>query len=152
MGTSVSSSKSHSSPRRKTHRHRRNLSISSADQNMSSPTRMSFDFGNSLNMNGDTGGRGGGGRGHHRRNPSATSLSTTGHSRFHTIQMSPAEIFEESTAYSSKSDSWNNSSFSSRGQRKSPCDTRTASASGTAGEASRSCTTEESTTTKQISA
>ena len=145
--TSVSSSKSHSSPRRKTHRHRghrRNLSISSADQNMSSPTRMSFDFGNSLNMNGDTGGRG-----HHRRNPSATSLSTTGHSRFHTIQMSPAEIYEESTAYSSKSDSWNNSSLSSRGHRKPPCDTRTASA--TAGEAARSCKQISAITTSTIS-
>jgi len=145
--TSVSSSKSHSSPRRKTHRHRghrRNLSISSADQNMSSPTRMSFDFGNSLNRNGDNGGRG-----HHRRNPSATSLSTTGHSRFHTIQMSTAEIYEESTAYSSKSDSWNNSSLSSRGQRKPPCDTRTASA--TAGEAARSCKQISAITTSTIS-
>jgi len=66
---------------------------------------MSFDFGKAVDGDGD-----GGGGGSIHRNISATSLSTTGHSRFHTIRMSRDDLDDESD---SSQDPLNASSASS---------------------------------------
>lgn len=99
-----------------------------------SDTNISFDFGKtitSVNVDGETGGKAVNtahrcgaaeelntedagirtGKGH-RRERSTTSLSTTGHSRFHTIRISPAQMQEGSTSDSSQASSAEFSSMS----------------------------------------